>query len=414
MLTGNLVRVRTTHDRVTPLYLRPDAPDWLEVAEGLLMIFRQAIGMTRGEIEEEIDEVVGEGMATLAHRGLAKVLEDRAEFEVVAEAPPEDLREKVFTAAAEERRRLQEGGQRSRFRREAVLERVGQELGIDPEKLIAGLFADLKDENRMLRFDDLDARQLIDRYNVALAQAVLLRSTRMSIELKREGPARDRQLFRWLKFHRLLHRIENTSQGGYQIHVDGPMSLFSATNKYGLQMALFLPALLLRRDFRLDAELRWGPKREPKRFQLRSTDGLVSHYQDTGQYVPAEINAFLDRFRTVAPAWDVSDQTDVIELGREMTWVPDYRFVHKATGTDVLVEVLGFWKKGALQRLLGLLPQHGPPRFALLISERLKVDEEALGDLPGPVLRFKDVPNATEMATLLDRFLTGQDMFFKK
>ena len=55
---------------------------------------------------------------------------------------------------------------------------------------------------------------------------------------------------------------------GYVFHIDGPLSLFSATNKYGLQMALFLPALLLCRDFRLDAELRWGPKREPRSFHL--------------------------------------------------------------------------------------------------------------------------------------------------
>ena len=40
------------------------------------------------------------------HRGLAKVLEDRAEFEVVADIPPDEVREKVFTAAAEYRRRL--------------------------------------------------------------------------------------------------------------------------------------------------------------------------------------------------------------------------------------------------------------------------------------------------------------------
>ena len=39
------------------------------------------------------------------HRGLAKVLEDRAEFEVVADVPPDEVRDKVFTAAAEYRRR---------------------------------------------------------------------------------------------------------------------------------------------------------------------------------------------------------------------------------------------------------------------------------------------------------------------
>src|SRR5438067_777464 len=107
MLTGNLVRVKTTSKgRIIPLYLRRDDPRWLEVAESLLLIFREGVGMTRGEIESEIDELIGEGMATLAHRGLAKVLEDRAEFEVVADVPPETVREKVFLAAAEQRRAL--------------------------------------------------------------------------------------------------------------------------------------------------------------------------------------------------------------------------------------------------------------------------------------------------------------------
>src|SRR3954468_17261472 len=121
MLTGNLVRVKTTSKgRIIPLYLKREDPRWLEVAESLLLIFREGAGMTRGEIESEIDELVGEGMATLVHRGLAKVLEDRAEFEVVADVPPEELREKVFTAAAEQRRALQAAGGRQPFRRDEV------------------------------------------------------------------------------------------------------------------------------------------------------------------------------------------------------------------------------------------------------------------------------------------------------
>src|SRR5258708_29449442 len=104
MLTGNLVRVRFSKQRIIPLYLNRDDPQWLEVAESLLLIFRDGVGRTRGEIEAEIDELVGEGLATLAHRGLAKILEDRGEFEVVADVPPESLREKVFTAASEHRK----------------------------------------------------------------------------------------------------------------------------------------------------------------------------------------------------------------------------------------------------------------------------------------------------------------------
>ena len=79
------------------------------------------------------------------------------------------------------------------------------------------------------------------------------------------------------------------------------------------------------------------------------------------------------------------------------------------TGTDVFVEVLGFWKRSSVERLLRLLPKPGPRRFILAISDRLKVDEGALQDLPGPVLRFKEIPSAPEMAALLDGFTPRQE-----
>ena len=410
MLTGTLVRVRFSKQRIVPLYLKRDDPQWLEVAESLLLIFREGVGRTRGEIESEIDELVGEGLATLAHRGLAKILEDRAEFEVVADVPPESLREKIFAAAAEQRKALRVAGQaRAPFRRDAVLEAVATGLNLKPEQVAAAMFADLRDENRLLSFDQaIDAQRLIDRYNVGLAQSVLLRSVHVEAEVRDEKPARYRQLFRQLKFHRLLYRVEGSMADGFIFHVDGPLSLFSATNKYGLQMALFLPALLLCRDFRLDAELRWGPKRDTRTFHLTANDGLVSHYADSGTYVPAELTAFVDRFRQVAPSWELSEATDVVELGREGVWVPDFKFTHKATGVEVYVDVVGFWKRSSLERLLRLLPEHGPERYVLAISDRFKVDEAALDELAGPVLRFKEIPNAGELAALLDGLLPGR------
>ncbi|WP_165250653.1 DUF790 family protein [Paludisphaera soli] len=422
MLTGDLVRVRTSKERVLPLYLNRESAQWLEAAESLLAIFREGVGMTRGEIEGEIDELFGGGgKATLVHRGLAKVLEDGAEFEVVADVPPDVIREKVFTAAAAHRKALAQAhphdgnplpeagrGPRPPFRRDEVLEAVAQELKVEPKTLIDGLFADLRDENRMLSFQDMTAQRLVDRYNTALAQAVLLRSVRVMVEVRGETPARYRQLFRQLKFHRLLYRVTGSMREGYTFHIDGPLSLFSATTRYGLQMALFLPTLLRCHDFRLDAELRWGPKREPRSFHVDANVGLVSHTADTGVYVPPEVPAFAERFRQVAPAWDLTETTEIVELGREGVWVPDYRAVHRKTGVDVFVEVVGFWKKATLDRLLDQLPRLGPPRFVMVVSEKLKVDEDALEKLPGPILWFKEIPSAPELAALLERFLPGK------
>jgi len=418
MLTGDLVRVRVTHERVVPLYLNRDSRRWLEVAESLLLIFRAGVGMTRGEIADEIDQMFGGGgQATLVHRGMAKVLEDRAEFEVVAELPPEQLREKVFTAAARHRAAcrgtrpamgipgIPSSIARRSFQRDAVLAEVARELNLSPEAILACLFADLRDENRLLRFTDTTAQRLIDRYNVALAQAVLLRSVRVDVEVRDERPARYRQLFRRLKFHRLVSSMEGTMQEGYVLRIDGPLSLFTATTKYGLQIALFLPALLHCRNFRLDAELRWGPRRQPRSFHLDSATGLISHEPDSGQYVPAEVTAFLERFGQVAADWELRGFTDVLELGREGVWVPDFRAVHKPTGCEVFIEVVGFWKRRSLERLLTLLPRYGPSRYLLIVSEKLKVDEAKREGLAGPILWFKEIPSAPELLVLLNQFL---------
>lgn len=407
MLTGNMVRVKFSKQRIVPLYLDRGDPQWLEAAESLLMIFRDAVGRTRGEIEEEIEALLGEGMANLVHRGLAKVLEDRSEFEIVSEVVPALVRETVFGLAAEHRKSLAGAGFRAPFDRDHVLRQAAEKLGVAPNQVSESLFADLRDENRMLKFDDITPERLIDRYNVALAQAVLLRSTLIHVEIRGEKPQRYRQLFRWLKFHRLLYKAEGSMKDGYTLHIDGPLSLFSSTTKYGFQIALFLPALLLCGDFRLDAELEWGTEKQHRLFHLENGDGLVSHYKDAGAYIPAEIRAFEERFRQVAPDWELSEATDIIELGREGVWTPDYKFIHRPTGTDVYVDVLGFWRKASLERLLRLLPKHGPPRYLLLITEKLKVEEAALGELKGPVLRYREIPNASDLANTLENFRGG-------
>jgi predicted nuclease of restriction endonuclease-like RecB superfamily len=227
----------------------------------------------------------------------------------------------------------------------------------------------------------------------------------MEVEVRGERPARYRQLLRQLKFHRLMYVARGTMSSGYTFHIDGPLSLFSATNKYGLQMALFLPALLPCENFRLTAELRWGPKRDPRSFQLESRDGLVSHLADTGQYVPAEISAFLERFRQLTAAWRIDEATDNLEHGSEGVWVPDYRCVHEPTGTEVFLEILGFWNKSTLERLLRLLPSHGPERYILAVSDRMKVDDGELKELAGPVMRFKEIPSAPELLKRLEGLL---------
>src|SRR5262245_46257313 len=107
MLTGKQVRVRYVRDRIVPVYLDTSDTGWLDAAERLVELFRAQQGRTRGELQTDLDDAFGDDPDQLVHQGLAELLEDRCEFEVVSGRPPEELRETVFQLAAQ-RRRTQE------------------------------------------------------------------------------------------------------------------------------------------------------------------------------------------------------------------------------------------------------------------------------------------------------------------
>jgi predicted nuclease of restriction endonuclease-like RecB superfamily len=416
MLTGKLVRVRYARDKIVPCYLDVADSLWHEVAERLLDLFRGAHQRTRGELEEAVLEAFGDAPNPLVHQGLAKLLLDRCEFEVAAAHPPEQLREAVFRIAAAHRRTtplvpVAEGAEAEppvlrNFDRSAVLQEVAAGLGLEPDAVVNGLFADLKSEQRLVSFEDITAVRLLQRYNVALAQAVLLRAVGVQVSLRGEPPQRYRQLLRQAKFHRLLCEIESAGPDAYRLRLDGPLSLFSATQKYGLQLALFLPAVLRCRDFDLEADLRWGPQRKPKTFTLCAGDGLVSSSADTGMYVPPELAMFVALFRKKVADWDIVEEADVLPLGNGF-WVPDFQLVHRATGRVVYLEVLGFWRRSSVEQHLERLRQHARAPFLLAVSEQLRVDKADLEGLPAGIHRFRQMPLADEVARLAEEILLG-------
>ncbi len=390
MLTGKLVRVRHARNKLVPLYLDPRDKNWLGVAEQLLCAFREAPGRTRGELDADIAELAGEGPGQLVHQGLAKLLEDRCETEVASDTPPDQVREAVFRLGGVARANQS-------FDRAVVIADAAAELSLTPEQVDQALFADLRDEQRILTFDDLTPERLLHRYNVALAQAILLRCVGMEVRVWNETPARFRQLFRAVKFHRLICTIRPTDGNSYKLTLDGPLSLFSSTQKYGLQLALFLPTLLHCKTFELRADVRWGADKKEKTFALTGADGLRSHTADFGVYTPKEFDIFEENFKANVHDWLISSDPHPMPV-EGITWVPDFKLTHTATGKEVFVEILGFWRKLAIEEHYKRLKRALSGRFVLVVSEQYRADEAdefATGD---GVYRFKRTPIAAEVA----------------
>src|SRR5438477_6862330 len=126
MLTGKLVRVRHARNKLVPQYVDAANASLRAFAEQIILAYRVSPGRTRGEIADDLADLIPEGPRGLLPAGLAKLLEDRCEFEVAADHPPDELREAVFKAAASARADSVKKG--VPFDRHAVLSEVAGSL----------------------------------------------------------------------------------------------------------------------------------------------------------------------------------------------------------------------------------------------------------------------------------------------
>lgn len=383
MLTGALIRVRHFQDRIVPRYVDPAQSELLAEAQVLLDLFERRVGDTRGNLELDLLETFGDEPGQFVRRGLSKLLDDRCTWSVVANHPPEDLRAAVFAAAF----RARSAGAMDRS---IVMNEVADRLQITAQELEDGLFADLKSEQRLIALEQLTAERLLHRYNVALVQGIVLKAVHMSVELRNASPATLRRILRSVKFHRLICKAFTKESSVLRLELDGPLSLFSATHRYGLQLANFLPHILLCGDFTIAADVRWGPNKQPKQFVVTSRDGLNSHVAPRGDYVPPEAAMFAEQFRKRTREWELIDETDVIRLG-DSFWVPDYRLIHRGSRQVVQLEILGFWRKGGAEKHLERLRDHAQIPYLVAVSDQLKLSEVEIPQIPG-LVRFRQMP----------------------
>ncbi|MEM9290876.1 MAG: DUF790 family protein [Acidobacteriota bacterium] len=405
MLTNDLVRVRVVKQEVRPQYVDPADSQLLDLAGSLLELFRQHQGRSKGSLDAELAELLGTGTTFQLHRGLAKLLFDRCELDTRSEAEPVEVRELLFSLAAKAWRGDSAGEELrgTTPRREELVAAVGQRLGITPEQVEAALYADLKSEQVLSSFDDLSAPALLDRYNLALAQAVLLRARELTLELGDAEPRTLRAVLSKLKFHQLLYRVKRRPEG-WRVSVDGPLSLFSANSRYGMQMASFLPALISLPHWGLEARILWGKSRRTKRFRLDPSAGLKSKRSLRGTWRPEELGYLPQRFAKLGTPWVLDLDVEPMDLGDQGVLIPDYVFRHPR-GTVVHMEVFGYWNRGAVAKRVQLLRRRGPKNLILALSKSLAGDGESLADLPSEVYVFRTAPVAREVVKRLDAFL---------
>ncbi len=377
MLTADLVRARVQGPNLVISQLggkmRERAAD---LAMALLNTVRDRIGGTREEVGEAVRALVVAPRERKLYDGLAKLVDDACEYSEAGGGDPVELRRAVFLAAAQARRELPDGAD---FDRAEVLEAVAVAQDTTPQLLENGLFGDLRAAHVLRAVAPLGPEDLVARYERAQVQAVLLKAVRVVALVHCSSAGAARALFRKLKFHRLLHTIEERGDGEYRITIDGPYSLFDSVTKYGLQLALVLPALEDCDRLELEAEVRWGKQRRCLTFRHEHRRRPVRESGDAVE-LPDEVRALRDGFSAMDTAWSVAVAQRVFALPGVGLCVPDLVFEHPDRSRPVHLEVLGYWSRAAVWQRVELVESGMREPVLFVVSARLRVSEEVLGD----------------------------------
>ncbi|HEY4016025.1 MAG TPA: DUF790 family protein [Polyangiaceae bacterium] len=369
------------------------------LADALIEAARAHVGRTRDDLAAGIDAV---DVGPREHRlksALAKLIEDRCEFDANESVDSEEMRRVVFTRASAARANLAVS---ERLDRRAILEEVARERGGPPEAIEHALFSDLRGTHVLTSFAALTGAQLVSEYEQAQAQAVLLRAVKVIVDIQSASAGVLRDLFRKLKFLRLLHTIERRPDG-CRIVIDGPFSLFECVTKYGLQLALVLPALSACEQWKLEADLRWGKERAPLRFRV--SGGAVASSAESPQ-LPDEVQTLLRSFRALETPWKVRANGDILDLPGVGVCVPDLVFERRradAKRERVYLEVMGYWSRAAVWKRVELVQAGLGEHILFAVSARLRVSEDVLdSDLPGALYVYKQTMNARAVAERLN------------
>ncbi|HKO51410.1 MAG TPA: DUF790 family protein [Polyangiaceae bacterium] len=397
MIGPDLVRVRKKNGVLSLPKPSPEAVLRARaLAEQVLLVLAGTVNETRLVVEEALSELECTPQEKKLLAALQKLALDDSVFDGNAALDAPSLRREVFTRAALARQDLAIG---ARFDRDLVLAETAAALGTTPEALDAGLYSDLRSAERLLKAPAYDADGLLVRHARAEVQAVLLCSVRVVADVLCATPDQYRTLFQKLKFRQLLFQMSARAGGGYRIEIDGPYSLFESVTKYGLELALLLPALEACDSVQLVADLRWGKKRDQLSFSLALTQARSIDESPPRDEVQALIEAFAEN-----EGWRAELAQEVLDLPGIGLCVPDLCFTNLATGELVLCEVLGFWNRAAVWRRIELVEQGLASKIVFVVSARLRVSEEVLDGADSAALYvYKGAINAKALQRKLDQ-----------
>jgi len=339
---------------------------YLDYAGRMLAVYRNGIGKRRRQLHRTIEKLFLDEPDCPVRRigAFCKLLDEKSTYQTDPHSESARLRLDVFSAAAHFHPLVREPDQLFEHNDKKTKQQIADELGMSPKQIEQKLYADVMAFQRLEKFEGYpDTAALLSRYNVAQLQACLYHAESMTVATTDDF----KTILRYAKLARLLHEIEQIGPSEYRIIFSGPASILRQTRRYGVNFAKFLPALLACKGWQMEAVIK-TPWNKPAQLTLSSEDGFSSHLPAPSEFDSRPEETLAQKFGQCRDGWQLIREGKILH-DRQTTFVPDFVFRH-ADGTEVFMEIVGFWTPQYLEHKRQTLRRFHQYRIIIALPEK--------------------------------------------
>lgn len=392
MLPSNLLVVYKRKCEIQPRYAKLSSEN-LEVANRLIETYKGHGGEKKKVLTAFADELENQGYEYRFVRALSLLLDRKGTFVCDSKINPYDLRKKIFQATEKY------GLPTTPKKRQQILEFVSSATALTIEIIDEQLYADLDSELILTKFDAPSAAELLQHYNLSLAQTLLFDCT----ELNFKASGNWQRIFYSIKKLGLIYEVFRDDSLG--VKIDGPASLFKLTKRYGLNIAKLLPIIAANQEWTLNAKILWKYTNEICNFKMESTkhkELLRKPNLQQVTYDSAIEESFASQFQALKSGWTLKREPNPVPAGNQVI-IPDFSL--ERTGLKIYLEIVGFWTEEYLLRKAEKLKKVDV-KMILLVNDSLAC-EKLIALEKRPQLHFIYYHDKISLAPIL-RYLEAE------
>ncbi len=369
MLRKDLLRVSRRGGGYQPEFVGPDQES---LAARVIGCYQGHVDQPRHQLNDSLTDIERESEDFKLVRGLAKLVDDDAMWEVQSELNPRRTREAVFTAS-------EAVGVVTEAEREQALQQAADQLSSTLKAVEQSMYADREQNEVLVELGRQWAPgDLLDQYNLSLAQTALFDAREVRIR-----SADPKRIISAVKRLRLVYEIRKLPEAerrtvagtDREIVVTGPDALFRRTRRYGTRFGRLLRTVVGTGEWRLTATI--DDRGTDRTLELDNEDLSLPDADPVTEvgYDSDVERDFATRFESLDLDWDLLREPDAIEAG-EYVVIPDFAFDWKHSDFRVYFEIMGFWTPEYVEKKLARLNAIEDIEMLVAVDESLGAGEE--------------------------------------